>query len=164
LPKATARNVETPVPGLTAGASQAEACATILPDPARTHYRVQHEPCWYVRKKGAPWFGKAGESSTVWTSPLLELMRALVVNHLRRGEVVYDPFLGSGTTLAAAELTKRVCYGMDLDPRYVDVAVQRWQTLTGKQATHDADGRSFEEVARERGECADACEEAEGDE
>ncbi len=72
------------------------------------------------------------------------------MNHLRRGELVYDPFLGSGTTLAAAELTERACYGMELDPKYVDVVVERWQQLTGKQATLDGDGRTFEEVALER--------------
>ena len=56
-------------------------------------------------------------------------MRRPILNHLRRGELVYEPFLGSGTTLAAAELTERVCYGIELDPKYVDVVVQRWQTL-----------------------------------
>jgi hypothetical protein len=88
------------------------------------------------------------------------------VNHLRRGEVVYDPFLGSGTPLsrtthslcasapAAAELTGRVCCGMELDPKYVDVAVERWQALTGKRATREGGGRSFEEVARARRGCA----------
>jgi DNA modification methylase len=64
--------------------------------------------------------------------------------------LVYDPFLGSGTTLAAAELTERVCYGMELDPKYVDVVVKRWQTLAGHQATLDGDGRTFEEIAAER--------------
>jgi hypothetical protein len=64
------------------------------------------------------------------------------MNHLRRGELVYDPFLGSGTTLAAAELTERVCYGIELDPKYVDVVIQRWQQLTGKQATLDGNGRA----------------------
>jgi site-specific DNA-methyltransferase (adenine-specific) len=64
--------------------------------------------------------------------------------------LVYDPFLGSGTTLAAAELTNRVCFGLELDPKYVDVVVQRWQQLTGKQATLDGDGRTFDEVAVER--------------
>jgi DNA modification methylase len=58
-----------------------------------------------------------------------------LLNHLRRGELVYDPFLGSGATLIAAESTGRVCCGMELDPRRVDVVVQRWQVLTGKQAT-----------------------------
>jgi DNA modification methylase len=77
-------------------------------------------------------------------------MRRPILNHLRRGELVYDPFLGSGTTLAAAELNERVCYGMELDPKYADVVVQRWQQLTGKKAMLDGDGRSFEEVTEER--------------
>jgi len=54
--------------------------------------------------------------------------------------LVYEPFLGSGTTLAAAELTERICYGLELDPKYVDVTVERWQQLTGKTATLEADG------------------------
>jgi DNA modification methylase len=136
----------------------------------RTLYWFQHEPCWFVRKKNAPWYGKAGENSTVWSSPSpkfimggadedkydhptqkpIELMRRPILNHLRRGELVYDPFLGSGTTLAAAELTERVCYGMELDPKYIDVVVERWQTLSGKNATLDADDRAFEEIKLER--------------
>ncbi len=60
------------------------------------------------------------------------------------------PFLGSGTTLAAAELTERVCFGLELDRKYVDVVVKRWQTLSGKKAKLEADGRTFEELARER--------------
>jgi DNA modification methylase len=136
----------------------------------RTHYWYGHEPAVYARKKNAPWLGKAGENSTVWDSPSpkfimggsgeekydhptqkpVELMRRPIQNHLRRGELVYDPFLGSGTTLAAAELTERVCYGIELDPKYVDVIVERWQQLTGKQATHEADGRSFDAMRSER--------------
>jgi len=136
----------------------------------RTLYWFGHEPAWFVRKKNAPWYGKAGENSTVWESPSpkfimggsdeekydhptqkpIELMRKPILNHLRRGELVYDPFLGSGTTLAAAELTERVCFGIELDPKYVDVIVQRWQTLTGKKATLDGDGRTFDENAEER--------------
>src|SRR6185312_288132 len=136
----------------------------------RTHYWYQHEPCWYVRKKNAPWFGKAGENSTIWDSPSpkfimggsdeekfdhptqkpVELMRRPILNHIKRGEIVYEPFLGSGTTLAAAELTERVCYGIELDPKYVDVVVQRWQTLSGKKAKLEGDGRTFEEIAEER--------------
>jgi DNA modification methylase len=77
-------------------------------------------------------------------------MRRPILNHLRRGELVYEPFLGSGTTLAAAELTERVCYGVELDPKYVDVIVQRWQSLSGKKTTLDGDGRTFDEIARER--------------
>jgi DNA modification methylase len=136
----------------------------------RTHYWFQHEPCWYVRKKNAPWFGKAGENSTIWdsaspkfimggsdeekydhpTQKPADLMRRPILNHLRRGELVYDPFLGSGTTLAAAELTERLCYGIELDPKYADVIVQRWQQLSGKDAKLDGDGRTFREVKAER--------------
>jgi len=76
-------------------------------------------------------------------------MRRPILNHLRRGELVYDPFLGSGTTLAAAELTQRVCYGIELDPKYCDVIVQRWQELAGKKAKLDGDGRMFEQIAEE---------------
>jgi DNA modification methylase len=79
------------------------------------------------------------------------MMRRPILNHLRRGELFYDPFLGSGTTLAAAELNERVCYGIELDPKYVDVIVQRWQQLTGKQATLEG-GRTFDVVAKERAE------------
>jgi DNA modification methylase len=136
----------------------------------RTHYWYQHEPCWYVRKKNAPWFGKAGENSTIWDSPSpkfimggsdeekfdhptqkpVELMRRPILNHTKRGELVYEPFLGSGTTLAAAELTERDCYGLELDPKYADVVVERWQGLTGKKAQLDTDGRTFEEIGHER--------------
>jgi len=136
----------------------------------RTHYWYQHEPCWYVRKKNAPWFGKAGENSTVWevaspkfimggsdeakfdhpTQKPLELMRRPILNHTKRGELVYEPFLGSGTALAAAEMTDRVCFGLELDPKYVDVVVERWQQLTGKKATREGDGRAFDEIAIER--------------
>jgi hypothetical protein len=58
--------------------------------------------------------------------------------------------MGSGTTLAAAELTERICYGIELDPKYVDVVIQRWQSLSGQKATLDGDGRTFDELAQER--------------
>jgi DNA modification methylase len=77
-------------------------------------------------------------------------MRRPILNHSKRGEVVYDPFLGSGTTMMAAELTERACYGIDIDPRYVDVSVLRWQDFTGKQATLEGDGRTFEEIKAAR--------------
>jgi len=137
----------------------------------RTLYWFAHKPCWFVRKKNAPWYGKAGQNSTVWDSPSpkflmgssgedkfdhptqkpVELMRRPILNHTKRGELVYDPFLGSDTTLAAVELTRRVCCGLELDPKYVDVIVQRGQELSGKPATLADDGRSFEQIARERG-------------
>jgi DNA modification methylase len=136
----------------------------------RTHYWYQHEPAWYVRKKNAPWFGKAGENSTIWDSPSpkfiiggsdeekfdhptqkpVELMRRPILNHTKRGELVYDPFLGSGTTLAAAEATQRVCYGIELDAKYCDVTVLRWQQQSGKKAMLEGDGRTFAEIGAER--------------
>ena len=136
----------------------------------RTHYWFQHEPAWYVRKVNAPWFGKAGENSTIWHFPSpkfiiggskeekfdhptqkpVELMRRPLLNHTKRGELVYDPFLGSGTTLAASHVTDRVCYGIELDPKYVDVTVLRWQTQSGKKATLEGHGRTFDDIAQER--------------
>jgi DNA modification methylase len=141
----------------------------------RTHYWYQHEPCWYVRKKRAPWYGKPGsENSTIWDSPSpkfimggsdeekfdhptqkpIELMRKPIRNHTIPGEAVYEPFCGSGTTLIAAEQIGRICYAVELDPKYVDVIVRRWQAFTGKQATLDGDGRTFDQVAAERAQVA----------
>jgi DNA modification methylase len=84
------------------------------------------------------------------TQKPVELMRRPILNHIRRGELVYDQFLGSGTTLPAAELTERVCYSLELDPKYVDVVIQRWEQLTDKQAKLDGDGRAFNDIAQER--------------
>lgn len=69
---------------------------------------------------------------------------------IRRGDLILDPFLGSGTTLIAAEQLGRKCYGLEIEPRYIDVIVNRWQALTGKAATLDGDGRTFAEVGAER--------------
>jgi DNA modification methylase len=66
-----------------------------------------------------------------------------------RGEIVLDAFLGSGTTLIAAERTGRRCYGLELDPAYVDATVRRWQKLSGGSARHGTSGRSFDDLARE---------------
>ena len=68
-----------------------------------------------------------------------------------RGDVVLDPFLGSGTTVIAAERTGRTCYGMDLDPRYVDTAIRRWQNWTGHQARHATSSKLFDEIASQKG-------------
>jgi DNA modification methylase len=136
----------------------------------RTHYWFQHEPCWYVRKVNAAWYGRPGENSTIWASPSpkfimggsdetkfdhptqkpVELMRRPILNHTKRGELVYDPFLGSGTTLAAAEATERACCGLELDPQYADVVVERWQQMSGQKAKLEGDGRTFELIAHER--------------
>ena len=66
------------------------------------------------------------------------------------GEIVCEPFCGSGTTLIAAEQTGRICYAVELDPKYVDVIVRRWQSFTGKQATLDGDGGTFDAIAEQR--------------
>jgi DNA modification methylase len=66
-----------------------------------------------------------------------------------RDDIVLDAFLGSGTTVIAAERTGRRCYGLELDPAYVDTIVRRWQALTGGSARHAASGRSFDDLARE---------------
>jgi DNA modification methylase len=136
----------------------------------RTPYWFAHEPCWFVRKKNAPWYGKAGENTTIWesaspkfimggsgeekfdhpTQKPVALMRRPIINHTKRGECVYDPFLGSGTTLMAAELTGRVCCGLELDPKYIDVIIERWQGATGKEARLEGAGTTFPQVQLER--------------
>ena len=62
------------------------------------------------------------------------LLSRLIVNSTKKGGLVYDPFLGSGSTLIAAERQGRICYGIELDPHYCDVIVRRWETVTGRQA------------------------------
>jgi DNA modification methylase len=137
---------------------------------SRGHYHWQHEPCWYAVRKGATanWLGDR-KQSTLWqvanlnsngnttekatghgTQKPVELMRRPILNHTKRGDAVYDPFLGSGTTLIAAEELERTCYGLELDPKYVDVIVKRWQTFTGKTAGLAEDGRTFDQVATDR--------------
>ena len=139
----------------------------------RTHYWYQHELCWYVRKPNAPWFGKAGENSTIWSAPSPKFMMRVkgsdveekmdhptqkpvvlmvrpIQNHTARGDVVWEPFHGSGTTLAACELLGRACVGTEIDPKYVDVVVKRWEKMSGGQATLEGDGRTMAELAAER--------------
>jgi DNA modification methylase len=83
------------------------------------------------------------------TQKPVELLRRPIVNHTQPGQPVYEPFCGSGSTIIAAETTGRVCYAMEVDPAYVDTAVLRWQSFTGKTAQHE-DGRAFAEMAAER--------------
>jgi DNA modification methylase len=120
---------------------------------SRGHYHWQHEPCWYAVRKGGKghWAGDHSQT-TVWRIPAredsghghgtqkpVECMRRPIENNSSPGQLVYDPFLGSGTTLIAAEQTGRVCYGMEIDPRYCDVIVRRWEEFTGKKAVLDGD-------------------------
>jgi DNA modification methylase len=75
---------------------------------------------------------------------------------LARGDIVLDAFLGSGTTVIAAERTGRHCYGLEIDPPYVDTVVRRWQAYCGGRAVHAMSGKSFAEVEAEVEEQVDA--------
>ena len=112
---------------------------------SRGHYHWRHEPCWYAVRKGASakWIGDRSQS-TVWdvtwdknvegghsTQKPVECMERPIRNH--EGDV-YDPFVGSGTTIIAAERQNRTCYAMEIDPGYVDAAVKRWEAYTGGKA------------------------------
>jgi len=140
---------------------------------SRGAYHWRHEPCWYAVRKGQTghWRGDR-KQTTVWEVANLnpfggegaeeneatghgaqkpvEIMRRPILNHTCPGKVCYDPFLGSGSTLIAAQSTGRICYGTEIDPRYVDVAVLRWQRFTGQQAVLDGEPWTFEEIARVR--------------
>lgn len=126
---------------------------------SRGHYHWQHEPCWYaVRDKGTGHWAGDRKQTTLWqigsgnqdsetvhgTQKPVECMRRPILNNSSPGQVVYEPFLGSGTTLIAAETTGRICHAIELNPAYVDVAIKRWQSFTGKAAIHAASGQSFE--------------------
>jgi DNA modification methylase len=127
---------------------------------SRGDYHWQHEPCWYAVKKGHAhnWQGSRKEA-TIWeisnlnafggkaeegeertahsTQKPMECMAKPIRNNTAEGEGVYDPFLGSGTTLIAAEQNDRVCYGIELSPAYCDIIVKRWVkyvTKNGKDA------------------------------
>jgi DNA modification methylase len=112
----------------------------------RGHYHWRHEPCWYGVRKGetANWIGDR-KQTTVWevsldrnvegghsTQKPVECMARPIRNH--DAPEVYDPFLGSGTTLIACEQLNRRCYGIEIEPRYVDVIIKRWENFTGKKA------------------------------
>jgi DNA modification methylase len=137
---------------------------------SRGDYHWQHEPCWYVVREGksANWCGDRAQS-TLWqianlnpfggsqeeatghgTQKPEELMRRPILNNSVRGDIVYDPFLGSGTTLVAAHSTDRICFGLDIDPRYVDMTIRRWQKLTSQAAMLASDGRKFDDVGIDR--------------
>jgi len=85
------------------------------------------------------------------TQKPVECMRRPIVNNSRPGQLVYDPFLGSGTSLIAAEMTGRICCGLEISAAYVDVIVRRWQAFTGRTAIHQASGQSFDERTGSQG-------------
>ena len=128
---------------------------------SRGDYHWEHEPCWYAVKKGAKghWAGDR-KQTTVWhiakpkknetghgTQKPVECMKRPIENNSSPGQAVYEPFSGSGTTIIAGEMTGRAVHAIELNPAYIDVAVKRWQDFTGKAATLEGDGRTFDEIA-----------------
>ena len=128
----------------------------------RSWYHWSHEPCWVVRKKGSkvPFRGSR-DQATIWRAPSpkmimagsderkedhptqkpLLLFETPIRNHLKPGEAVYDPFLGSGTCLLAAERLGARCYALEIDPLYVEVALRRWERFSGLPAVRvDGEG------------------------
>jgi DNA modification methylase len=140
----------------------------------RGNYHVQHEPCWYAVRKGKTghWQGDR-KQSTLWqienrtafkggmtgtedawsghsTQKPVECMRRPIENNSSPGQAVYDPFVGSGTTIIAAEMTGRAAHTIEISPAYCDVTILRWQAFTGQTATHALTGRNFADTAAER--------------
>lgn len=133
---------------------------------SRGDYHPKHEPCFYAVRKGAKhsWCGKR-DQSTVWeiannnpfgnrdmedkvghgTQKPLECMSRPIENNSKPGEWVYDPFGGSGTTLIACEKLGRKCVMMELDERYCDVIIKRWQKATNKKAVCENTGEIFDD-------------------
>jgi len=118
---------------------------------SRSDYHWKHEPCWYAVKKGADRNWQGGRTQmTVWdvksvmcekdktahpTQKPIDLFERSIAHHTNQGEYVYDPFGGSGTLMIACEKTKRRSLTMELDEKYCDVIIQRYENYTGKQAT-----------------------------
>jgi DNA modification methylase len=102
---------------------------------------------------GANSFARHGEEGNLLalhpTVKPVAMVADAILDGSARGDIVLDAFLGSGTTVIAAERTGRRCWGLELDPGYVDTAIRRWQTLTGGQARHAATSRSFDDLVRE---------------
>lgn len=122
-------------------------------------YHPQHESCWYaVKRKGKGHWAAGRDQTTVWkiehqksetghgTQKPVEAMKRPIENNSSPGQAVYEPFSGSGTTIIACEMTGRSCLALELEPKYVDVAVKRWQEFSGEQATLEGDGRTFDEM------------------
>jgi DNA modification methylase len=138
----------------------------------RGDYHFQHEPCWYAVRRGKTghWSGDR-KQSTIWqihaqigwesarpdnkdkatghsTQKPVECMRRPIENNSSPGQAVYDPFVGSGATIIAAEMTGRACHAIEISPAYCDVAVQRWMNFTGQTATRP-DGTPYQAAHRE---------------
>jgi len=130
-------------------------------------YKFQHEPIFYAHVAGQkdPWYGDKSQS-TLWeenkpaanrihpTAKPVELVERALVNSSKAGDIVVDLFGGSGSTLIGCERKGRKARLMEIDPRYVACTIRRWEEYSGKKATLEGDGRSFDEIARERLEVA----------
>jgi DNA modification methylase len=128
-----------------------------------SRYKFQHEPIFYcyVAGQSDPWFGDRSQS-TLWqvdkpaanrlhpTMKPVELVERALANSSKSGDIVLDPFGGAGSTLIACERRNRHARLVEVDPKYADVIVQRWQDYTGKTATLAEDGRSFQAVSNTR--------------
>jgi DNA modification methylase len=131
---------------------------------SRGDYHWHHEPCWYaVRNKKTGHYCGDRKQTTLWQIPKpqksetghstqkpVECMKRPIENNSSPGQAVYEPFSGSGTTIIAGEMTGRHIYAIELNPAYVDVAVKRWQEFTGKEATLEATGATFAQVAEDK--------------
>jgi DNA modification methylase len=128
-------------------------------------YKFQHEPMFYAHVSGEkdPWYGDKSQS-TLWeekkpaanrlhpTAKPVELVERALLNSSKTGDIVADLFGGSGSTLIGCERRGRKARLMEIDPKYADCIVRRFQDYTGKQAKLDGDDRSFDEVTKERKE------------
>jgi DNA modification methylase len=126
-------------------------------------YKFQHEPMFYAHVDGQkdPWYGDKSQS-TLWeekkpaanrlhpTMKPVELVERALINSSKTGDVVADLFGGSGSTLIGCERRGRKARLMEIDPRYADVVITRWQGYSGQKAILDGDGRAFEEIRTER--------------
>ena len=126
-------------------------------------YKFQHEPIFYAYVAGQKdrWYGDKSQS-TLWmenkpvanrvhpTMKPVELINRALVNSSKAGDVVADFFGGSGSTLIGCDRRNRKARLMEIDPRYADCIVRRFQEYTGKHATLEGDGRTFDEIALER--------------
>jgi DNA modification methylase len=131
----------------------------------RSDFQRQYEPILYGWKEGSQhfWSG-ARDQGDLWfvdkprvndlhpTMKPVELIERAILNSSRKGDLVLDPFAGSGTTLIACQKTGRRARLIELDPKYVDGTITRWQSYTGEKATLASNGRSFDDVAQERQE------------
>jgi DNA modification methylase len=123
----------------------------------RSHFRWLHEPCFYA-SVSSPFNAGDRKTTTVWTvtrqttntvhptQKPVALVEIALENSSKAGDAVLDLFGGSGSTLIACEKIGRVNRSMELDPKYCDVIVKRWQDFTGKQATLEATGQTYSEL------------------